>query len=71
MIFTVDGKEYITRRHLLTQIAFECDGSGGRIPIVDIASNLRIDLHAAKEGIEQLLTESDRYLVSQDELIAL
>lgn len=70
MVFTVDGKEYITKKHLLTELKLECGAAGGRIPFVDLATNLRIDLSAVRQGVQNLLKESDEYLVSQDELIA-
>uniref|UniRef100_A0AC34RDP2 E3 UFM1-protein ligase 1 homolog n=2 Tax=Panagrolaimus sp. JU765 TaxID=591449 RepID=A0AC34RDP2_9BILA len=70
VVFTVDGKEYITKKHLLTELKLECGAAGGRIPFVDLATNLRIDLSAVRQGVQNLLKESDEYLVSQDELIA-
>lgn len=71
VVFTVDRKDYITKKHLLTEIKLQCASAGGRIPITELAAKLKIDFNAVKQGCEELLTQSDGYLVSHDELIAM
>ncbi|KAE9553398.1 hypothetical protein FO519_003408 [Halicephalobus sp. NKZ332] len=71
VVFTVDRKDYITKKHLLTEIKLQCASAGGRIPITELAAKLKIDFNAAKQGCENLLSQSDEYLISHDELIAI
>lgn len=44
VVFTTDGKEYITPTHLIKEIKDELFVSGGRINLVDLARLLLIDL---------------------------
>lgn len=38
-----DGKEYVTKRHLLTEIRNECLNNGGRLGLTELATRLNVD----------------------------
>ncbi|EEZ97941.1 E3 UFM1-protein ligase 1 homolog [Tribolium castaneum] len=44
LIFTVDGKEFLTPSHLIQDIKNELFVSGGRINLVELAKNIGVDL---------------------------
>ena len=54
ILFTTDGKEYVTPSHLSTEIKDELYMCGGRVSLVQLASNLSIDyshVEAAAQGV--------------------
>ena len=54
ILFTTDGKEYVTPSHLGTEIKDELYMCGGRVSLVQLASNLSIDyshVEAAAQGV--------------------
>uniref|UniRef100_A0AC34GNI9 E3 UFM1-protein ligase 1 homolog n=1 Tax=Panagrolaimus sp. ES5 TaxID=591445 RepID=A0AC34GNI9_9BILA len=70
VVFTCDGKEYITRKHLITEIKYQCAGADGRIAITTLAQKLNVDLKNAENGVHSLIKSSpNTYLVSAGELI--
>lgn len=44
VIFTIDGKEYVTPQHLIKEIKDELYIHGGRVNLVDLAKTLNVDL---------------------------
>ncbi|GAU95570.1 hypothetical protein RvY_07169-2 [Ramazzottius varieornatus] len=61
VIYTTDGKEYITPQHLLREIRDEIYISGGRVNVVDIAQALNVDLSHIENAAKEL-TKSDSSL---------
>jgi len=54
ILFTTDGKEYVTPSHLGTEIKDELYMCGGRVSLVQLATNLSIDfshVEAAAQGV--------------------
>src|SRR5690348_4765951 len=54
VIFTCDGKEYITEEHLLREIEDELYSSGGRIGLSDLATILNVDYTQIEAKANQL-----------------
>uniref|UniRef100_A0A914GWZ0 E3 UFM1-protein ligase 1 homolog n=1 Tax=Globodera rostochiensis TaxID=31243 RepID=A0A914GWZ0_GLORO len=57
LVITTDGKEYVTRKHLVTECANECLAAGGRISLTELASQLNVDLDHVQTAINQLLNQ--------------
>lgn len=55
LMFTVDGREYITQRELEREIYRELDYSGGRVKIMDIPAILNVDISNIEESIKKIL----------------
>ena len=55
VIYTTDGKEYITPQHLLREIRDEIYISGGRVNIVDVAQALNVDLSHIENAVKDLI----------------
>ena len=58
VIFTLDGKEYITPEHLRKQIGDELYVHG-RINLVEVAKNLNVDLTRITDIVDGMLQEPD------------
>ena len=54
VIFTCDGKEYITEEHLLREIEDELYSCGGRISLSDLATTLNVDYLQVESKASQL-----------------
>lgn len=64
LIFTTDGKEYITPAHLVQDIKGELYASGGRINLVDLAKAIGVDLAHINSHISDVLKgQNDIHLV--------
>lgn len=64
LIFTTDGKEYITPAQLVQDIKGELYASGGRINLVDLAKTIGVDLAHINAHINDVLKgQSDIHLV--------
>lgn len=64
LIFTTDGKEYITPAQLVQDIKGELYANGGRINLVDLAKSLGVDLAHINAHINDVLKgQSDIHLV--------
>lgn len=64
LIFTTDGKEYITPAQLVQDIKGELYANGGRINLVDLAKCLGVDLAHINAHINDVLKgQSDIHLV--------
>ena len=58
VIFTSDGKEYITEEHLLREIEDELYSSGGRIGLTDLVTILNVDYSHIETKANQLSRNS-------------
>ncbi|XP_055357185.1 E3 UFM1-protein ligase 1-like [Paramacrobiotus metropolitanus] len=55
VVFTTDGKEYLTPQHLNREIRDEIVVSGGRINIVDVAQALNVDLSHVEGAVKDIV----------------
>mmetsp|Transcript_13028 Transcript_13028/g.39385 ORF Transcript_13028/g.39385 Transcript_13028/m.39385 type:complete len:501 (-) Transcript_13028:4-1506(-) len=55
LIYTTDGKEYVTPAHLRTEIQRELVRAGGRISVVDLQPILNVDLSHIEKHLSQVL----------------
>ncbi|VDK61992.1 unnamed protein product [Onchocerca ochengi] len=51
ILFTTDGKEYVTRNHLLNEVKNECIGREGRVSICDLAHTLNVDYEHIENAV--------------------
>lgn len=58
MIFTNDGKEYLTQSHLSTEVQDELFVRGGRVNLVELAKSLNVDLSQINAVAEQIAAEN-------------
>lgn len=58
VIFTVDGKEYITPGHLEREVEDELYAHGGRINLVELAKNLNVDLSRINDVAEKMAKDN-------------
>lgn len=64
VIFTNDGKEYLTPQQLVKEIKDELYVRGGRVNTVDLAKELNVDLNHINNNITEILKGKDVQLVS-------
>ncbi|CAG9787721.1 unnamed protein product [Diatraea saccharalis] len=64
VIFTTDGKEYLTSQQLIKEIRDELYVHGGRINTVDLAKELNVDLNQINTGVAEIVKGKEVQLVS-------
>lgn len=64
VIFTTDGKEYLTPQQLIKEIKDELYVHGGRINTVDLAKDLNVDLSQINANIGEIIKGKEVQLVS-------
>ncbi|KAL5232832.1 hypothetical protein ACI65C_000242 [Semiaphis heraclei] len=70
VVFTTDGKEYVTPVHLTKELKDEAYVQGGRINILDAARALKVDPDVASNLCEKLAKdEPDDYCIVHGQLI--
>lgn len=70
LIYTCDGKEFITPSHLLKEIEDEIYVSGGRMHLHDLASNLNVDYqHVESKAKELARDKPDEYSIILGQVI--
>ncbi|XP_062545565.1 E3 UFM1-protein ligase 1 homolog [Armigeres subalbatus] len=57
VIFTTDGKEYLTQTHLIQEVKDELYVQGGRVNLVDLAKTLNVDFDRVQRIAEQIVRE--------------
>ena len=62
VIYTADGKEYITPDHLMREIQDELIVSNGRITFVDLANNLNVDYSHIDVKAKEVARSSSGYI---------
>lgn len=71
VVVTTNGKEYVTRKHLVTEVKNECIAAGGRIGITDLVPILRIDLDYIETAATTLITEQpDEFVMCAGEIVS-
>uniref|UniRef100_A0A0R3RQ74 E3 UFM1-protein ligase 1 homolog n=1 Tax=Elaeophora elaphi TaxID=1147741 RepID=A0A0R3RQ74_9BILA len=58
ILFTTDGKEYVTRNHLLNEVKNECIGRDGRVSLCDLAHTLNVDYEHIESAVS-VITKQD------------
>lgn len=64
VIFTTDGKEYLTPQQLIKEIKDELYVHGGRINTVDVAKELNVDLSQINNCVSEIIKGKEVQLVS-------
>lgn len=64
VIFTTDGKEYLTSQQLIKEIRDELYVHGGRINTVDLAKDLSVDLNQINASVADIVKGKEVQLVS-------
>lgn len=64
VIFTTDGKEYLTSQQLIKEIKDELYVHGGRINTVDLAKELNVDLNQINSSVAEIIKGKEVQLVS-------
>ncbi|CAH0586918.1 unnamed protein product [Chrysodeixis includens] len=64
VIFTTDGKEYLTPQQLVKEIKDELYVHGGRINTVDLAKELNVDLSQINNSVSEITRGKEVQLVS-------
>ncbi len=69
VLFTTNGKEYLTPRQLKREVEDEILAHGGRVNIVELPPVLNVDLPHIERVVEALLREQGGLMLVQGELI--
>ncbi|VVD00481.1 unnamed protein product, partial [Leptidea sinapis] len=64
VIFTTDGKEYLTPQELIKEIKDELYVRGGRVNTVDLAKELSVDLNLINTNLNEILKGKDVQLLA-------
>lgn len=63
VLYTCDGKEYLTPKELEKQILEEVDANGGRVNIVEIQQSINVDLTHIESKINDILKDNSLQLI--------
>ncbi|XP_038213785.1 E3 UFM1-protein ligase 1 homolog [Zerene cesonia] len=64
VIFTTDGKEYLTSQQLVKEIKDELYVRGGRVNTVELARELSVDLNQINNNLHEIIKGKDVQLIS-------
>lgn len=70
LVFTIDGKEYLTQDHLRREIEDELYVSGGRINLVELSRTLCVDLQKIQPVAEQIAEQDSKVTLILGQLIS-
>lgn len=70
VVITSNGKEYVTRRHLRTEIRNECLSNDGRVAVTDLVSLLNVGLDHIESETSALINEDDFYIRCSGEVLS-
>lgn len=70
LVFTIDGKEYLTQDHLRREIEDELYVSGGRINLVELSKTLCVDLQKIQPVAEQIAEEDPKVTLILGQLVS-
>lgn len=70
VVFTTDGKEYITPTHLIKEIKDELFVNGGRINLVDLAKQLLVDLQVVTRRATEIEKSDTSLRIINGQLIS-
>ncbi|KAI1733101.1 e3 UFM1-protein ligase 1 domain-containing protein [Ditylenchus destructor] len=69
IVVSSDGKEYITRKHLLTEIKNECFANNNKIAITELASRLNVEVDHIDNAVAAISRQSDAFILCAGEII--
>lgn len=70
LVFTTDGKEYLTHDHLRREIEEELYVNGGRINLVELSKTLCVDLQKIQPVAEQIADEDSKVTLILGQLVS-
>lgn len=70
LVFTTDGKEYLTHDHLRREIEDELYVNGGRINLVELSRSLCVDLQKIQPVAEQIAQEDAKVTLILGQLVS-
>lgn len=70
LVFTTDGKEYLTHDHLRREIEDELYVNGGRINLVELSKTLCVDLQKIQPVAEQIADEDSKVTLILGQLVS-
>ncbi|CAD5219001.1 unnamed protein product [Bursaphelenchus okinawaensis] len=70
IVVATNGKEYVTKKHLVTEIQNECVANGGRVSVGDLGAFLNVNLEHIEAGITTLVSQSDDFILCAGELLS-
>lgn len=70
LVFTTDGKEYLTHQHLRREIEDEMYVNGGRINLVELSKSLTVDLQKIQPVADEIVSEDPRVSLILGQLIS-
>uniref|UniRef100_A0A1I7S3A1 E3 UFM1-protein ligase 1 homolog n=1 Tax=Bursaphelenchus xylophilus TaxID=6326 RepID=A0A1I7S3A1_BURXY len=70
IVVASNGKEYITKKHLITEIENECIANGGRVTVTDLVALLNVNLEHVETATSVLINSSHEYILCAGELLA-
>ncbi|VDD91971.1 unnamed protein product [Enterobius vermicularis] len=70
IVFTVDGREYLTKKHLVTEVKNECIGNGGRVSLSELAHTLNVNYEHIEEAVQSILKQTNSFELCNAELIS-
>ncbi|KAH7721891.1 Protein C06G3.9 [Aphelenchoides avenae] len=70
IVVTTDSKEYVTKKHLVTEVRNECIASDGRAALTDLALRLNIELDHIENAAAVITKQSDSFVLCNGELIS-
>uniref|UniRef100_A0A0K0FEB2 E3 UFM1-protein ligase 1 homolog n=1 Tax=Strongyloides venezuelensis TaxID=75913 RepID=A0A0K0FEB2_STRVS len=68
IIFSNDGKEYVTKKRLQSEIMNECIGRKGRVSMDDLVMSLNVDFEYIVEGVKEICSSDENFISFQSEL---
>uniref|UniRef100_A0A0N4ZNS8 E3 UFM1-protein ligase 1 homolog n=1 Tax=Parastrongyloides trichosuri TaxID=131310 RepID=A0A0N4ZNS8_PARTI len=68
IVFTGDGKEYVTRKHLKNEIKNECVEKKGRISFDELVMNLNVEYEHITDAVRDITTNDNQFICHQSEL---
>lgn len=69
VVISSDGKDYITRKHLYTEIKNECIANNNRISYAELATRLNVEINNIENSLANILKNSDDFYLCCGELI--
>lgn len=70
LVFTTDGKEYLTHDHLRREIEDELYVNGGRINLVELSKSLCVDLQKIQPVAEKIAEEDSKVTLILGQLVS-
>eukprot|EP00040_Diaphanoeca_grandis_P030010 m.176742 g.176742 ORF g.176742 m.176742 type:complete len:750 (+) comp31855_c1_seq4:74-2323(+) len=70
LMYTTDGKEYLTYAHLERQVKDEIYVNGGRVTVVEIQESVSVDISRVEEVVQTVVKEDGDLHLIQSEIIS-